>query len=147
VRAVTELCRSVDIDVDSSSGTVRVVPTVVGSCLEPPLVFGDALPVYHPREIEFEGKRYILREPLECDVHWDAEGGDFLWVEYAPFEIYAAGPTLSEAVNWFVLKFACNYERYQELSDPGNSSGIRLSARLESIRVRMNACIKSVITL
>jgi hypothetical protein len=44
VRAVTELCRS-----------------VVESCLEPPLFFGDVLPVYCPAEIKFECKRYILR--------------------------------------------------------------------------------------
>jgi hypothetical protein len=135
----------IDMDVDSSSGTIRVVPTVVGSCLEPPLVPGDTLPVYHPREIEFEGKRYILKEPLECDVHWDVEGGDYLWVEYAPLELYGAGYTLSEAVEHFSLRFADRYEFYNEIAIPDNRYGYHLDARLEGIRRGLNELVLSTI--
>jgi hypothetical protein len=133
------------IDVDPSSGTVRVVPTAVESCLGVPLVPSDALPAYRPSEIEYGGKRYVFHEPLECDVRWDDEGGDFLWVEYNALDLFAVGDTVEEAVEEFNYRFASDYERFNYLAGLDNTEGIRLGARLERFRCLMNELVKSVI--
>jgi hypothetical protein len=133
------------IDVDSSSGTVRVVPTAVESCLAPPLRPGDALPEYCPTEIEYEGRRYILKEPLDCEVYWDEEDGDFLWIECAELGLHSTGYTMEVAIERFSMKFACEYERNNELSSPSNKSGIRLSAELSEYLRRMNAIVLTII--
>jgi hypothetical protein len=125
------------IDVDSSSGTIRVVPSVVESCLEPPLVPGD-VPAYRPSEIEFEGKRYILREPLECDVYWDEEVGDFLWIEYAPLGLHSTGYTLSEAIDRFNMKFALDYIHFNRRGEGG------LGTRLGEVLRLMNKLVIAV---
>jgi hypothetical protein len=113
----------VDIDVDSSSGTVRVVPTIVDSCLELPLVPGDALPAYRPSEIVYGGKRYIFREPLECVFHWDDECADCLWIECAALDLFSTGHTVSEAISRFNEKFGVYYECNKELLEAGERLG------------------------
>jgi predicted RNase H-like HicB family nuclease len=111
------------IDVDPLSGTVRVVPTVVESCLGVPLVPGDALPAYCPSEIVYGGKRYVFREPLECAVYWDEEDGDFLWVECAYLGLHSTGYTLEVAIDRFNEKFGLYYERNRELLGGGGRLG------------------------
>jgi hypothetical protein len=141
----------VRIDVDSSSGTIRVVPSavtelcrsVVESCFEPPLV-DDALPEYRPLEIEYESRHYIFREPLECEVSWELES---YFIRYRPFGITVASPVLSAAREEFAFEFAHDYERYNELSCADNKFGLRLGAHLEGIRRLMNAMVVSVIDL
>jgi hypothetical protein len=128
------------IDVDSSSGTVRVVPSiVVDSCLAPVLRPGDALPAYRPSEIVYDGKRYIFREPLECAVYWDEEDGDFLWVECAYLGLHSTGYTLEVAINRFNEKFGVYYERNRELL----GSGGRLGGPLAVQHTRMTEVIMS----
>jgi hypothetical protein len=131
------------IDVDPSSGTVRVVPSVVvDSCLSVP---DGALPEYRPSEIVYGGKRYILKEPLECVVRWDDEGGDFLWVEYNPLDIFGTGDTVDEAIELFSFTFADAYEYLNGVHrDPAGYGVLGLGDRLEEVRVGLNALVASV---
>jgi hypothetical protein len=103
----------------------------------------ETFPPYQPTAIEYDGKRYILREPLQCTVKWDDEGGDFLWVEYEPFDLYNTGRTIEEAIQRFNEWFAINYERNNELVE----SGVRLGERLEEIRCLMNQSVLTAINV
>jgi hypothetical protein len=109
------------------------------------LVPGDALPAYRPSEIEFEGKRYILREPLECDVYWDEDGENYLWIDCASLDLRSTGRTVEEAIFRFNQKFAWDYERNNELAVPGNKYGFGLGAHSAEVLGRMNALIKAVV--
>jgi hypothetical protein len=135
----------IDVDVDSS-GTVHVIPSVVtelcrsvvGSCLSPPLVPGGDLPVYHPVEIVHEGRRYVLRAPLECVVTWE---DDAYFIRYRPFDLVATDYTLPGAILEFSSKFSFYYEHSNEIA----LSGVRrLGTRLESIRLQMNELVVEV---
>jgi hypothetical protein len=84
---------------------------------------GDALPKYRPSEIEYEGRRYIFREPLECEVSWELEP---YFIRYRPFGITVASPVLSAAIEEFAFEFAHDYERYNEVSCADNKFGLRL---------------------
>jgi hypothetical protein len=105
----------------------------------------DLLPAYRPSEIVYGGKRYILREPLECVVRWDDEGGDFLWVEHNPLDIFGTGYTVDEAIDLFGMTLADMYEWtnrvHAHMNDPGV---IRLGERFEWIRCRLNELVVSV---
>jgi hypothetical protein len=98
------------IDVDPSSGTVRVVPTIVDSCLGVP---DGALPAYRPSEIVYECRRYILKEPLDCEVTRGLDG--FYGISYKPFSIWGSGESMSECVEEFSYQFAHTYARFNEL--------------------------------
>jgi hypothetical protein len=96
------------------------------------------LPAYHPREIVYDGKRYILREPLECAVTWE---DDAYFIRYRPFDLVATDYTLPGAILEFSSKFGFYYEHSNELA----LSGVRrLGTRLESIRLQMNALVLEV---
>jgi hypothetical protein len=130
------------IDVDPSSGTVRVVPTVVvDSCLGVP---DGALPEYRPTEIVYEGRRYILREPLDCEVTWDSEYSCY-WIRCPWLDLRTTGLTLEEAVECLSAEFDYVYERYNELSDPDQVSGLRLGVRLGLIGSRVVSLIKEIL--
>jgi hypothetical protein len=130
------------IDVDPSSGTVRVVPTVVvDSCLSVP---DDALPAYRPTEIVYGGKRYVFREPLDCEVSWDAEYS-FYWIRYAPFELVATGYSMSEAIEEFSFKLSDTYEWFNELHAHREEAGaLRLGVELEGVRCLLNESLLGV---
>jgi hypothetical protein len=105
----------------------------------------DLLPAYRPSEIVYGGKRYILREPMECVVRWDDEGGDFLWVEYNPLEIFGTGYTVDEAIDLFGMTFADMYKWTNRVHAHMNEPGaIRLGERFEWIRCRLNELVVSV---
>jgi hypothetical protein len=65
----------------------------------------------------------------------------FYGLVYEPFEVYASGDTLSEAIEVFAFKFDDRYEWYNEMASIG---GPGLSARLEGIRQRMNKLVVSI---
>jgi hypothetical protein len=61
--------------VQSTEFIPGMIPDVAGSWVELmttiPQLMPNLLPTYRPSEIVYGGKRYILREPLECVVRWD----------------------------------------------------------------------------
>jgi hypothetical protein len=75
------------------------------------------LPVYHPREIVHDGKRYVLREPLECVVSHGTNG--FYNIDYEPFEIWSGGYGMAEAISDFSYQFADTYEYFNRLGHDG----------------------------
>jgi hypothetical protein len=104
------------------------------------------LPAYRPSEIEYDGKRYILKEPLECVVRWDDEGGDFLWVEYNPLDLFSTGYTIDVAIDRFSFKFADAYEYLNGVhADPARYGVLGLGDRLEEVRQGINLLVTSVI--
>jgi hypothetical protein len=133
----------VDIDVDSASGTVRVVPSIVDSCLGVP---GDALPAYRPSEIVYDGKRYVLREPLECDVTFESvDDESFYRIRCESYRLFASGDTFTEAVELFGFKFADAYEYLNAVHRDPAGHGVRgLGEGLELIRRGLNGLVVSV---
>jgi hypothetical protein len=78
-------------------------------------------------------------------VRWDDEGGDFLWIKCDALGLFSTGYTMEVAIERFSMKFACEYERNNELSSPNNKSGIRLSAESSEYLSRMNALVLTII--
>jgi hypothetical protein len=71
----------------------------------------QATPVYHPTEIRYDGKRYVLREPLQCECEFTPNsGGETYIIDYDPFFIWGAGRTMEEAVDFFNFQFATTYD-------------------------------------
>jgi hypothetical protein len=84
----------------------------------PQQVFTNIVPVYRPTEIVCEGKRYIFREPLQCQCEFTPDGGDDTYfIKYKPFGIWGAGETWKQAVDFFSFQFAAQYEHFTELGD------------------------------
>jgi hypothetical protein len=69
-------------------------------------------PVYHPTEINYDGKRYVLREPLQCEVTLGT-GNDTYCIDYEPLGIWGAGETWKQAVDFFSFQFACKYDGFR----------------------------------
>jgi hypothetical protein len=69
-------------------------------------------PVYHPTEIVYGGKKYVLKEPLQCEVTLGS-GSDTYCIDYEPLGIWGAGETWKQAVDFFGFQFACKYEGFQ----------------------------------
>jgi hypothetical protein len=77
-----------------------------------------SFPVYHPTEIRYDGKRYVLREPLQCQCEFTPNSGEETYIiDYEPFLIWGAGCTWEEAVDFFSCQFASQYELFTELGD------------------------------
>jgi hypothetical protein len=124
-------------------GATATMPDIGVSWVElmttiPQLMPSGVLPVYRPSEIVYGGKRYILREPLECEVYWDEEVGDFLWIEYAPLGLHSTGYTLSEAIERFNMKFALDYIHFNRRGEGG------LGTRLGEVLRLMNKLVIAV---
>jgi hypothetical protein len=108
----------------------------------------ETLPTYNPTAIEYDGKRYILKEPLQCTVKWDDDGGNYLWVEYPPFDLYNTGRTVEEAIQRFNEWFADTYEWLNDVhNDPQKHGAKGLGERLEEVRQGMNAMVTAVINI
>jgi hypothetical protein len=77
--------------------------------------FPEIVPIYNPKEIVYGGKRYVLREPLQCECEFTPDGGnDTFFIEYHPFLIWGAGRTMEEAIYFFSSQFATVYELFNE---------------------------------
>jgi hypothetical protein len=76
----------------------------------PQQAFPEIVPIYNPKEIVYGGKRYVLREPLQCECEFTPDGGnDTFFIRYRPFLIWGAGYTMEEAVDFFNFQFATTY--------------------------------------
>jgi hypothetical protein len=102
-------------------------------------VFPDIVPVYKPTEISYGGKRYILREPLDCEVTLGT-GCDTFFIEYEPFLIWGAGYTWDEAVDFFSAQFATVYDLFNEDGED------KLADHYVKILRDMNKLVTNVIT-
>jgi hypothetical protein len=81
----------------------------------PQQAFPEIVPIYNPKEIVYGGKKYVLREPLQCECEFTPDGGnDTYCIDYHPFLIWGAGRTWEEAVNFFNAQFATVYELFNE---------------------------------
>jgi hypothetical protein len=108
----------------------------------PQLLPNIGIPTYRPTKITYDGKRYILREPLDCTVTWEEDDGEaYYCVDYDPFELYASGDTIEEAIELFNMKFDDRYQYYNELAKPDNIYGLQLDERLDNIRKNMNELV------
>jgi hypothetical protein len=120
----------------SASSATRVTQATQGSA------------IYNPTAIDYDGKRYVLKEPLQCTVKWDDDGGNYLWVEYPPFDLYNTGRTVDEAVQRFNEWFADTYEWLNDVhNDPQKHGAKGLGSRLEEVRVAMNNMVTAVINI
>jgi hypothetical protein len=72
----------------------------------------NVVPTYKPTEINCDGKKYVLREPLQCEVTLGT-GNDTYCIDYEPLGIWGAGETWKQAVDFFGFQFACKYEGFQ----------------------------------
>jgi hypothetical protein len=113
----------------------------------PQLIPNLGLPTYRPTEINYDGKRYMLKEPLMCTVTWEeVEGEAFYSVDYEPFELYASGDTVEEAIDLFAFKFADTYAWLNKIYDHSHELGaVRLSEDLEKERQKMNRLVWAII--
>jgi hypothetical protein len=71
----------------------------------------EGLPIYQPDQINYNGKRYILKEPLLCEVSWEWNA---FFIRYKPFRIVATATTWLETVEEFSFEFADTYEGFNE---------------------------------
>jgi hypothetical protein len=102
-------------------------------------VFPEIVPVYKPEEIDYNGKRYLLKEPLDCTVTLGT-GDTTYHIEYKPFDIWGAGYTIEEAVEFFNYQFADTYDSFNE---DGES---KLAPHYINVLRLMNEQVTNVIT-
>jgi hypothetical protein len=99
-------------------------------------------PAYQPKEICCDGKRYILKEPLQCKV---VREGRTIGIEYDPLGIWGAGDTWEEAVDFFNYQFADTYEWLNELHDHKGEPGVLgIGDALEKVRQLINSLVINV---
>jgi hypothetical protein len=98
----------------------------------------EALPTYKPTEIVYEGKRYIFRQPLDCQVTWE---WDAYFIRYQPFGLIATDFTFEGAIKEFNYKFDSDYQWFNELGETG------LGNLLDEARQNMNAQILQILTV
>jgi hypothetical protein len=70
-------------------------------------------PVYRPTEIEYKGKKYFLKAPLDCVV-LRGRGSESYCIEYDPLDVWGAGRTWEEAVDFFNFQFTSTYDSLNE---------------------------------
>jgi hypothetical protein len=75
-----------------------------------------SFPVYQPKEIEYKGKKYTFKEPLDCKV-LRGTGVTSYCIEYDPFDIWGTGHTWEEAVDFFNFQFASTYDWLNEFGE------------------------------
>jgi hypothetical protein len=73
----------------------------------------NIVPTYKPTEIDYNGKKYVLREPLDCKVTLGT-GSTTYRINYDPLLIWGAGYTMDEAIEIFNLQFADTYDTFNE---------------------------------
>jgi hypothetical protein len=73
-------------------------------------------PVYRPTEIEYNGKKYFLKAPLDCVV-LRGSGGESYCIEYDPLDVWGAGRTWEEAVDFFNFQFTTSYDWFNEFGE------------------------------
>jgi hypothetical protein len=71
----------------------------------------EVLADYSPTEINYNGKKYVLREPLRCSV---LKVDNLYAIEYDPLGVWGAGKTWDEALDFFSCRFATFYELFNE---------------------------------
>jgi hypothetical protein len=99
----------------------------------------ETLPTYQPTEIVYGGKKYVLREPLQCKV---VREGTTFGVEYDPLGIWGAGDTMEEAIDFFCYQFADTYEWLNELHDHKGEQGVPgIGENLENVRQLINKLV------
>jgi hypothetical protein len=77
-----------------------------------------SFPVYQPKEIQYNGKRYVLKEPLDCKV-LRGTGVTSYCIEYDPLDVWGAGRTWDEAVDFFNFQFTTTYDSLNEDGEDG----------------------------
>jgi hypothetical protein len=75
-----------------------------------------SFPVYQPKEIEYHGKKYTFKEPLDCKV-LRGTGITSYCIEYDPFGIWGTGETWEQAVDFFNFQFASKYDWLNEFTE------------------------------
>jgi hypothetical protein len=91
---------------------------------------------YAPSEISIYGKRFILHEPLVCQVEVEEDG---YFIYHDGLGITSGGETMESAKKDFNEWFGHTYMRFNELGDD------QLSPRFQAARKLINQLVKEVV--